>query len=231
MFLKSTRKVGPVFEDRASAGILLANKLIKYKESDGLVIIAIPRGGVIIADVVASKLPCNNYFYIIIPRKIGAPINKEISVGAIVNEDIVFLMEDAINAFKVSQEYLENEIQEQKKEIERRTRKYGKTLGFNLINLAGKTVILIDDGIASGATSIVAARWIRKNLLPQKLIIAVPVVPKTALELIKNEADVVETVIAPSKLSSVGEFYKNFNAVTDEQVVDVLRRRKSVTFN
>ena len=218
------------FKDRMWAANVLAESLkdIIKKETrnkNELVVLGIPRGGVIIASVIATKLDAS--LDIIIPRKLRAPHNEEVAIGSIMEEGIAYLSTDLVKTLDISSEYIEKEKAEQIEEIRRRTALYRQQQA----NLQSKsssqsTVIIADDGAATGATIIIAARWIRKNHSPKKLIIAVPVVPKQVVKLLKNEADYVETITTPSTSSfkSVSQYYQDFTEVTDQQVIDILSK-------
>jgi len=218
------------FKDRTWAANVLAESLkdIIKKETrnkNELVVLGIPRGGVIIASVIATKLDAS--LDIIIPRKLRAPHNEEVAIGSIMEEGIAYLSTDLVKTLDISSEYIEKEKAEQIEEIRRRTALYRQQQA----NLQSKsssqsTVIIADDGAATGATIIIAARWIRKNHSPKRLIIAVPVVPKQVVKLLKNEADYVETITTPSTSSfkSVSQYYQDFTEVTDQQVIDILSK-------
>ena len=237
-------------KDRVSAGKVLAMVLktvIKRKKDEKLVVLGIPRGGVIVADIVAEKLNAD-YFDIVIPRKLRAPDNKENAIGAIAPDgSIVYLDDFMISSLKVSDEYIEKEKAEQLQEIKRRFGLYKQpiptTTAASSSSLekgeqqqqqqypitAGKTtVLLVDDGIATGATVIAAAKWLKTKYRPAQLIIAAPVAAKQAIETIKKEnvADMIETVTTPANFVSVSQFYKDFDEATDEKVIEILRKRK-----
>ena len=196
-----------------------------------LVVFGIPRGGVITADVIAQKL--NASFDILIPRKIGAPHNQELAIGAVMEDGTTYLNDKLIRMLEISSEYIDKVKSEQIVEIERRSLLYrNKSIEDNFslthdIISKSKIVVLADDGAATGATLIVAARWIRNKSLPFQLIIATPVAPKDAVSLLKKEADHVEVIISPSSSSfkSVGQYYQSFEQVTDEQVIEIIRKR------
>ena len=238
-------------KDRVSAGKVLAmvlKTIIKRKKDERLVVLGVPRGGVIVADVVAEKLNAD-YFDIVIPRKLRAPDNKENAIGAVAPDgSTLYLDEFMISSLKVSADYIEKEKAEQKEEIKRRTALYRRHTTSSSDSMSSPplpneneeydypittrktTVLLIDDGIATGATVIAAARWLRAKYKPAKLIIAAPVASKEALELIKKEKDVVdmvETVTTPANFISVSQFYKDFDQATDEKVIEILRKRKT----
>ena len=224
------------FKDRTWAANVLAESLknIIKKETrnkNELVVLGIPRGGVIIASVIATKLDAS--LDIIIPRKLRAPHNEEVAIGSIMEEGMAYLSTDLVKTLDISSEYIEKEKAEQIEEIRRRTALYRQQQQQQQANLQSKsssqsTVIIADDGAATGATIIIAARWIRKNHNPRKLIIAVPVVPKQVVKLLMNEADHVETITTPSTSSfkSVSQYYQDFTEITDQQVIDILSRNK-----
>jgi putative phosphoribosyl transferase len=223
------------FKDRTWAANVLAESLkdIIKKETrnkNELVVLGIPRGGVIIASVIATKLDAS--LDIIIPRKLRAPHNEEVAIGSIMEEGMAYLSTDLVKTLDISSEYIEKEKAEQIEEIRRRTALYRQQQQQQQANLQSKsssqsTVIIADDGAATGATIIIAAKWIRKNHNPKKLIIAVPVVPKQVVKLLKNEADYVETITTPSTSSfkSVSQYYQDFTEVTDQQVIDILSKQ------
>jgi predicted phosphoribosyltransferase len=172
-----------------------------------------------VADVVAQKL--NADFDIVIPRKLRAPDNKENSIGAIMPDGSVYLDALKLRWLKVSPEYIEKEKAEQLREIVRRAALYRPD--NQEYNIRDRTVILVDDGIASGATLIPAARWIKKQQ-PKQLIIAAPVAREQAAELLKKEADQLEFIITPSNFIAINQFYHNFEHVADEQVIGILKK-------
>jgi putative phosphoribosyl transferase len=208
------------FKDRAAAGDMLASLLSKYKNSQNVTVIGIPRGGVVVADEVARKL--NADFDIVIPRKLRAPDSSENAIGAIMQDGSVYLDSNLVGSTKVSKEYLDMEKSEQLKEIERRMRLYRPEP--KEYDIRGRTVILVDDGAATGATIITAARWIRRQE-PQLLVIGVPVAPQHIQDLLKAEADHVEVISKPSssKFKTVEQYYQNFSPVADEQTIQIVR--------
>ena len=212
------------FKDREHAAELLISKLnneIKDEIAKDVVVFGIPRGGVILAYTIYKNRSAN-YFDIVIPRKLGAPNNKELGIGAIMNKDIVYLNEYVVKALRVSQDYIETEKESQIQEISRRSLLYRPKQ--NEYDIKNKTIILVDDGAATGATLVVSARWIRK-MNPKRIIIAIPVAPKETVELLKNEVDQVVTILIPptSNFTSVAQFYDNFEEITDDKVVKIMK--------
>jgi putative phosphoribosyl transferase len=211
------------FKDRFAAGEILASVLDRYKnDRDGVTIIGIARGGIVVADAIAEKL--NADFDIIVPRKLRSPYNSENAIGAIMHDGSLYLDRSTLETQNddISNEYIDMEKLEQKKEMERRLSVYRPYVGEYKIR--NRTVILIDDGIATGATMIAAARWIRKQE-PKRLIIATPVAPKQVVERLKEEADHIEVVRNPSEFKAVEQFYQEFATVSDDQIVQIAKRR------
>jgi predicted phosphoribosyltransferase len=146
-----------------------------------------------------------------------------------------YLDDTLVKELEVSQEYIQKEKIKQIEEIKRRSSLYRNTRSRREYHqhLKDKTVILVDDGVATGATVIAAARWIRNNnynnILTRRLIIAIPVAPKVTLNLLKREADHVEVITSPStsNFKSVGQYYQSFEAVTDEQVINIMKRNRN----
>jgi predicted phosphoribosyltransferase len=212
------------FKDREHAAELLMSKLnneIKDEIAKDVVVFGIPRGGVILAYTIYKNRSAN-YFDIVIPRKLGAPNNKELGIGAIMDKDIVYLNEYVVKALRVSQDYIETEKESQLQEINRRSLLYRPKQ--NEYNIKNKTIILVDDGAATGATLVVSARWITK-MNPKRIIIAIPVAPNETVELLKNEVDKVVTILIPptSNFTSVAQFYDNFEEITDDKVVKIMK--------
>jgi predicted phosphoribosyltransferase len=216
------------FKDREHAAELLMTKLnneIKDEIAEDVLVFGIPRGGVILAYAIYNNRSAN-YFDIVIPRKLGAPNNKELGIGAIMDKDTVYLNEYVVKALKVPPDYIETEKESQIQEISRRSLLYRpKQDEYNIKN---KTIILVDDGAATGATLVVSARWIRKRN-PKKIIIAIPVAPNETVELLKNEVDQVVTILIPptSNFTSVAQFYDNFEEITDDKVVKIMSEMNS----
>lgn len=211
------------FKDREHAADLLTSKLkneLKYEIPKEITVFGVPRGGVILAyTIYQNKIA--NYFDIVIPRKLGAPNNKELGIGAIMDKDTVYLNEYVVNALRVPEDYIEKEKISQVQEIERRTLLYRPKQEEYIIE--DKTIVLVDDGAATGSTLVVSARWLRKRK-PKKIIIAIPVAPNETVELLKNEVDEVVTILIPptSNFTSVAQFYDNFEEINDDKVVKIM---------
>lgn len=211
------------FKNREHAAELLMAKInneIKDEIAKDVIVFGIPRGGVILAYAI-YKNGSANHFDIVIPRKLGAPNNKELGIGAIMDRDTVYLNEYVVKALRVPPDYIETEKESQIREIGRRTLLYRPRQDeYDIMN---KTIILVDDGAATGATLVVSARWIRKRN-PKKIIIAIPVAPNETVDLLRNEVDEVVTILIPptSNFTSVAQFYDNFEEITDDKVVKIM---------
>jgi len=206
-----------MFSDRTAAGNQLGKKLEFLKGQDPL-ILAIPRGGVVVADAIATVLDCK--LDIIVSRKIGAPHNSELAIGAVLHDGSYFPNSEVVKMLQVPQSYIDLEKSIQMKEIERRLINYRGSLQYDLEN---KIIVIVDDGIATGATILVAALWVKKQK-PKKVIIAVPVGSKDSIQKLKKIADEVVVLHAPDFFNAVGEFYKDFEQVEDETVLEIMRR-------
>jgi len=204
-----------MFTDRIEAGILLAAKLKKYKDEPGI-ILAVPRGGVPVAYAVATELDFP--VEVVLTKKIGHPMNKEYAIGAASLTD--YFVEPHEN---VSDAYIQQELIRIRKRLREM---YAKFMGEEKpASLEGKTVIVIDDGIATGNTILSTIQVLRKSN-PGKIIIAVPVAAQSAVNKISRIADEVITVITPHIFHGVGAFYKDFSQVSDEEVIFYLNRLK-----
>ena len=206
-----------MFSDRIDAGKQLGRKLEFLKGQDPL-ILAIPRGGVVVADAIATVLDCK--LDIIVSRKIGAPQNPELAIGAVLHDGSYFPNSEVVKMLQVPQSYIDLEKSIQMKEIERRLINYRGSLQYDLEN---KIIVIVDDGIATGATILVAALWVKKQK-PKKVIIAVPVGSKDSIQKLKKIADEVIVLHAPDFFNAVGEFYKDFEQVEDETVLGIMRK-------
>ena len=242
MFDSIKKKFQFKFKDRSFAAKILSAALEDFlrKEQErksNLIVLGIPRGGVIVADIIATNLKATD-FDIVIPRKLRIPHNEEAAFGAIMEDGTVYVEDRIVKDLDISQEYIEKEKMIQLQEIKRRSilyRKKGELSQQQQQQLLeeehkikeDKIIILVDDGAASGSTMIAATRSIRKKSKAKKLIIGLPVAPKETVELLRREADHVEVVTTPSSLffSSVGQYYHEFNSVLDEKVIEIMKAR------
>lgn len=203
-----------MFRNRSEGGEKLAVLLDDFKKKEGVIVLAIPRGGVVTGRIVADALHAP--LDVIITKKIGAPGNPEYAVGAVGPKGRVYLT----GAEQVPEDYIEEERQRLKKAIEERYRKFRGDKP--LPDLKDRIVILVDDGLATGSTMMAAVNFVSQES-PKKIIVAVPVAPKDTIEMLKQHAEVVCAHI-PDMFYAIGSFYDNFSQVSDEEAVRWLER-------
>ncbi|HEY6588834.1 MAG TPA: phosphoribosyltransferase family protein [Nitrososphaeraceae archaeon] len=219
------------FHDRKEAGLLLADKLKLYiknafsseAKKESFIVMAIPRGGVILGDIVASEL--NVDLDIIICKKIGAENNPELAIGAVMADGSYIINEDIINRINTSHGYISKQVELQKNEIERRLMEFRGNKEYHN-KLKDKTIILIDDGIATGATILAAVKWLKEKHFSKKLIVAVPVAPleSSILDKLNQIADKVIVIFSPYDFAAVGQFYEHFDQVSDKEVKEIMNK-------
>ncbi|HYF84781.1 MAG TPA: phosphoribosyltransferase family protein [Clostridia bacterium] len=205
-----------MFTDRKDAGRKLLKELERFRSENPL-ILAVPRGGVVIAHEMIKELALE--WDLIIPRKIGAPHNKEVAIGAVSYDGSYFTDEGYVDMLGVSNRYIEEEAAFQLDEIKRRMREYRGTDDFP--NVKDRTVIIVDDGIATGFTILAAIKSIKKQGA-NKVIVAVPVAPRDTVEKLSREVDEVICLEVPEEFYAVGMHYKNFSEVSDEEVAEII---------
>lgn len=209
-----------MFADRIEAGARLAEALEQLAGED-VVVLGVPRGGVEVAAEVARARgwPLD----IVIPRKIGAPFNPELGLGAIA-PGVRVLDERMIRTLNVSPDYLEEEISAQEEEIHRRTEAYRG--GRPPIDVRGKVAVVVDDGVATGGTAAAAVRWARAQGAT-RVVLAIPVAPREAVLRLSKEADEVVCLGTPEPFFAVGQWYERFPQTSDREVVDLLERARA----
>jgi predicted phosphoribosyltransferase len=209
---------GETFSDRRAAGERLAGAL-RDLAGERPVVLGIPRGGVVVAVEVADRLGAP--LEVVIPRKLGAPGNPELGLGAVA-EGVQVLDDRLIRVLGVDEAYLKEEIAAQQEEIRRRGQAYRS--GRPEVDLAGATAIVVDDGVATGGTAVAALRWARERGA-RKVVLAVPVAPAEAVAMLRREADEVRVLLTPEPFYAVGQWYDSFPQVSDEEVVRLLSAR------
>lgn len=209
-----------MFSDRAEAGRQLARALLHLKGKSPLVL-ALPRGGVPVGFEVARELDA--HLDLMLVRKIGAPGHEEYGIGAVCDgpEPVVVLDEGVISLLGVPASYVDAEKTRQLAEIERRRRMW--LAGRPSADIQGRTVILVDDGIATGGTMRAALQAVRRRQ-PRRLVLAVPVAAPETLELLRSEADETVCLLSPEWFNAVGTFYAEFHQLEDCEVSDLLAR-------
>lgn len=206
-----------LFKDRHDAGKQLAQRLLHYKEAKDTIIIALPRGGVVVGyDIsLVLRLPLD----VLITRKLGTPSNPELAMGALAETGYRHMNEDVIRGYRVSKAELEEEIRRQQTEIDRRIRRYRE--GRPLPALKGQTVILVDDGIATGATFFASLGALLKAETA-RTVAAVPVAPPRVLTELKTLVDEVVILHTSEWFFGIGQFYEEFLQVEDNEVIACL---------
>ncbi len=206
------------FADRSDAGQRLAAQLIPYKDSHP-VVLALPRGGVPVGYEIARRLHAP--LDIVLVRKIGAPISPELAIGAIVEGKPVerFINREIVADLGVSESYIEEEIARQTLEMERRRKRYFQ--GRSRLEVRNRTAIVVDDGIATGATMHAALRAVRRRE-PSRLVLAVPVAPASAIASLRSEVDDIVCLSTPEDFGAIGFFYRDFHQLDDDVVIVLL---------
>ena len=204
------------FEDREDAGRQLAERLLPYRDENPIVL-ALPRGGVPVGYEIARALKAP--LDVFIARKLGAPGRRELGIGAVAQGGVRVLNEDTIRALGISEEYIEQVAAEETAEIERRLRLLRGDRPEPRVR--GRTVILVDDGIATGVTAWAAIRALRRRA-PRRLVLAVPVCAPQTAEAIRSEVDDLVCLKAPYNLMAIGFWYRDFEQVSDEEVIELL---------
>lgn len=205
------------FADRRDAGVVLADALAAYRDAADLLVLALPRGGVPVAWEVAAALRAPLDVFVV--RKLGAPRWEELAVGAIASGGLVVLNEDVVRSLRISDDQLQQVIDKEAAEVVRREQAYRG--GRAPVELAGKTVVLVDDGIATGASMRAAVRAVRAAR-PAKIVVAVPVAPPSACRQVAEVADDVVCVWTPPSFMAVGEYYCDFRQTSDDEVRKLL---------
>jgi putative phosphoribosyl transferase len=223
-----------LFKDRKDAAEQLANRLEEslmteivpeeQQKYHNIIVLAIPRGGVIIGDVIASRLGFK--LDIIVSRKIGAPDNPEFAIGAVMPDGSYLLNEDIIGMLSIPKSYIIEKASIEKKEIERRLLKFRGSKAYDY-NFEGKIVILVDDGIATGATILSATQWLKtKQNCCKLLIVAVPVASPSSdvIDKLNQITDKLIILYTPEPFYSIGQFYDNFEQVSDDEVRKIMKK-------
>jgi putative phosphoribosyl transferase len=215
-----TIRVAPGFADRAEAGENLAARLARYQGRDVLVL-GIPHGGVPVAAAVARAL--DGELDVVVARKLAAPISGELGIGAVTADGGQYLNREMIRALAVDSSYIDSIVTVQSEEASRvLARLRGSSTGPRI---AGRTVILVDDGVATGATMTAAARYVQSRR-PKRLIIAVPVAANEAWRALRKEADEIICLETPDPFWALSLFYRDFPDVADAEVLELLERAR-----
>jgi putative phosphoribosyl transferase len=232
IFDRITGKFQLKIKDRESAGNILGDTLketVKKDERNNTLVLGIPRGGLIVAEAIARKLACE--FNLLVVRRLRSPHNEELAIGAVAEDCTTYLDDLIIKELDISQNYIEGEKSYQLREINRiiQLLNQGNKTSISKMDsaLKNKTLILVDDGSATGSTLIAAIRSVRKTL-PKRLIVALPISPKGTINKLRNEQiDKIEVITSPQNgnFVSIEQYYRNFDQITDRQVLDIMQRK------
>lgn len=206
-----------MFVDRTDAGQRLAEKLTSYKNRADVLVLGIPRGGVPVALEVAKRLFAPLDVFLL--RKLGVPGHEELAFGAIASGGVRLLDQEVTGALHIPGEVIESVTTTEMKELKRRERIYRGERPA--LNVRGKTVIVVDDGIATGS-SIRAGIQALRQLQPARVVVAAPVAPVRTYNQLRSEADEVVCVLTPQSFYAIGQFYEDFSQVSDEEVLALL---------
>lgn len=206
-----------MFKNRKEAGLLLAEKLKAYGGQKDTIVVGIPRGGVPVASEIAKNL--NVPLDVVVTRKLGAPGQEELAIGAIGPEGVSVFDENLIQRLQISNDYKEKIIKQETKEMEERIRKFRGDRGTSFKE---KTVMLVDDGIATGSTVEAAVKYLRKKDA-RKIILAVPVAPLQNVDELSALVDEFVAIDTPKDFYAVGQFYRDFPQTSDEEVLKLLQ--------
>ncbi|APF02850.1 TPA: phosphoribosyltransferase [Legionella pneumophila] len=207
------------FQDRYQAGQLLGYKLKSYANRNDVIVLALPRGGVPVAAMISEVI--NAPLDLMIVRKLGVPGHEELAFGALASNKITVYNEELLQYLQLSQKDINQVISQEENELARRNRTYRGDKPFP--DLKNKIVILVDDGIATGASMRVAVLALRKES-PKKIIVAVPVAPEDMNDIMKNVADEYVCLISPLSFNAVGLWYEDFSQTEDEEVLYLLNK-------
>jgi putative phosphoribosyl transferase len=212
------------FQDRRDAGQRLASQLAEYADRPDVIVLGLPRGGVPIAYEIASALhvPLD----ICLVRKLGVPGQEELAMGAIAPANVMVLNRDVIRSLRISEAELNAVAAQEQQELNRRDRAYRGDRA--LPQLQDRTVIVVDDGIATSST-IRAAIATLKAAAPQTIIVAVPIAPSVVVKSLEAIVDRVVCLLTPEPLHSIGQWYENFDQTSDDEVRDLLARGSAVS--
>lgn len=206
-----------VFKDRQQAGVRLSEKLSSYRGT-GAIIVGLARGGVAVAKTLADHL--NLPFDVLVVKKIGAPGQEELAIGALAPDGVSHVDRRFAQRLGVDERYIKEAISRQSSVVREKTKLYRKRR--KPYRFKEKTVILVDDGAATGATMEVAIKWLRKKHA-KRIVVAVPIAPKELMPKIAPEVDELIVLETPDDFSAVGQFYKDFRQISDEEVVELLK--------
>ena len=209
--------MGRLFADRREAAQRLSETLAGYRTRNP-VILGIPRGGIVIADRIAAELRAD--LDVVLARKLGAPGNPELAIGAVSEHGVLHIQSRIAAKVRADEDYIEREKERQFAEICARRERYRSMLAK--VSLDERTAIIVDDGIATGATML-AAVWAARAEDPREILVAVPVGAQDAIERLEREADAVVSLHRPAQFYAIGQFFADFTQVSDAEVMAILK--------
>jgi putative phosphoribosyl transferase len=213
------------FRDRAEAGRMLARELERYRGEPGLIVLALPRGGVPVGFELAQALGAPLDVFVV--RKIGVPYHEELAMGALASGGVLLLNEQLIDYYNINRTDVDRVIHKEQAELERREKLYRDDRP--LIDVKGKTVILVDDGLATGSTMRAAVEALRKEG-PERIVVGVPVASPETCDEFRDVADDIVCAVTPEPFYAVGVWYDDFSQTTDDEVRELLSHsREHVT--
>jgi len=217
-------------KNRESAGNILAGTLkdiLKKTARSDIIVVGLARGGFVMAEIIARKLSCN--LDMVVSRRLRAPYNEEIAIGAVAEDGTIYLNKTLIEELKISNEYIDNELSYQLQELKRLSDVYyqGKNtlLDGKCITINDITIVIVDDGAATGSTIIATSRSLRKKYNPKCIIVAITVSPRSTVDLLRREGiDRVEVITSPSdnNFRAIQQFYQNFDQISDDEIMDII---------
>lgn len=207
------------FRDRKDAGRRLGEALGAYANRADIVVLGLPRGGVPVAAEVARNL--NAPLDVLVVRKLGVPFHRELGMGAIASGGVRIINKEVVNAFGISTEAVQDVAREERQELERREKAYRGEMPP--LKLEGKTVLIVDDGIATGSTMLAAVEAVR-HLKAARVVVAVPTAPPSTCERMREVADDVVALLTPEDFYAVGLWYENFGQTSDDEVRECLEQ-------
>jgi putative phosphoribosyl transferase len=207
------------FRDRIEAGRLLAEKLAAYANRPDVLVLALPRGGVLVGFEVARAL--NVLLDIFLVRKLGVPGHEELAMGAIASGGVRVLNDDVVRYLRIPDEVIDAVAEKEQQELDRRERAYRSDRAAPEIR--GRTIILVDDGLATGSTMRAAAAALRKQQ-PEQIVVAVPIAAPETCDEFRGEVDEIVCAVTPQPFYAVGIWYEDFSQTSDEEVRDLLEQ-------
>jgi predicted phosphoribosyltransferase len=210
---------GRIYRDRVEAGRALASLLRDYADRPDVVVLALPRGGVPVGYEVARALHASLDVFLV--RKLGVPGHEELGMGAVASGGVIVLNEQVVRALGIPSRAIESVAEREQRELERREHVYRGDRPPP--NVRGRTVILVDDGLATGGTMLAAVRALRQEQ-PARIVVAVPIAARETCDLLRQEADKVVCAATPEPFHAVGVWYQDFTQTSDNEVRELLAR-------